>query len=211
MLPGRTWHHRRVAGILNVCTANRCRSPLAQLFLAAALGSAAGSPPPPGGIAVSSAGVWTRGDEPIWPPAGEEARRRGISASGFRSRPITPELVQDADLILAATRALRDEVVTMVPAALRKTFTWRELAWLLDGVSAAQVPGDTPAARAQSIAAVAAGRRGHLVAPPGPELDVEDPVGSTPEALTDAADTILASLLVLTQGLVPPPRGRHRR
>ncbi len=200
-----------MAGVLNVCTANRCRSPLAQLFLSAALGSHGGSPPPPDGIAVSSAGVWTRGDEPIWPAAGEEARRRGLSSAGFRSRPITAQLVAEADLVLAATRALRDEVVTMVPAALRRTFTWRELAWLLDGVGAAQVPGNTPAERVQAIAGVAAGRRGHLVAPPGPDLDVDDPVGGSPKDLEAATDTILASVLVLAGGLIPAPRGRHRR
>jgi protein-tyrosine phosphatase len=186
-----------VTGILHICMANRCRSALAELITCeqlASRGLAAAFP-------VASAGTWTRGGEPIWPAAGAEARRRGLDPDRFRSRQVTPALVREADLVLAATRALRDEVVAQAPFALRRTFTWRELAWLLDGVAPDDVPGQTPLERLQAIPAIAAARRGHLVPPPGDQVDVEDPVGLPPAHLPIATDQIHAAVTVLVDVL----------
>ncbi len=166
--------------------ANRARSALAELITLDRL-AAHGVP---GAIEVGSAGTWTRGDEPIWPAAGEEARHRGLDPSAFRSRRLTAGLVRDADLVLAATRALRDEVITLAPAAMRRCFTWLELAWLLDGLAPQDLPGDSPADRLRAVPATAAGRRGHLVAPSGSSLDIADPVNRDSRYLFEATNHI---------------------
>jgi protein-tyrosine phosphatase len=192
---------------------------MADLFLRAALGSVAVAPAAAAGagrateraVVVGSAGTWTPGGEPMWPSAAQEVLARGLSPEGFVSRRLTPALVQDADVVLAATRALRDEVVTLVPAALRKTFTWRELAWLVEGLSGGDVPGGSPAERLRSLPVVVGSRRGHLIPPPGEDLDIEDPVGQPAAAVSVAADAILAAALVISEQLRPVSSARHRR
>jgi protein-tyrosine phosphatase len=148
----------------------------------------------PWDIPVTSAGTRARPGEPIWPDAGVELERRGISALGFDSHPINQALVNGADLVLAATRAHRDELVSGYPAALRRTFTWRELAWLVDGLGRHDVPGNTPAERLAALPALAAGRRGMLQAPPPEMLDIIDPVGLPPGAVATAAVEIEQAL-----------------
>jgi protein-tyrosine phosphatase len=170
-----------VPGILNICTANRCRSPIAERLLRAAL---------PPQVPVSSAGLRARWGEPIWPGAAVELERRGISPLGFDSYPLDGTLIAGADLVLTATRAHRDEVLSGSPDALRRTFTWRELAWLMEGVGTGEVPGGTVMERLRALPAAAAARRGLRAAPPPEEFDVLDPVELPPSAMPSAADQI---------------------
>lgn len=172
-------------GILHVCTANRCRSAIAERLTRAVVS---------GEIPVTSAGTRARIGDPIWPGAAVELERRGISAMGFDSYPLRPALVAGADLVLTATRVHRDEVVSAQPGALRRTFTWRELAWLVDGVTPADVPGRTPTERLAALAAVAGRRRGTLAPPPPRLLDVQDPVDGPPGAVQAAAQEIEEAL-----------------
>jgi len=174
-----------VAGVLHVCTANRCRSAIAERLMRASL---------PGAVPVTSAGTRARMGEPIWPAAGVELERRGISALGFDSHPLEPDLLAGADLVLTATRRHRDDVVSGCPSALRRTFTWRELAWLIGGLSPADLPGPTLPARLAGLAAVAGARRGILTPPPPHLLDIEDPVGGPEGAVEVAAAEIEQAL-----------------
>jgi protein-tyrosine phosphatase len=148
----------------------------------------------PPGIAVTSAGTRARRGQPMWPEAVAELARRGQAADGFASRPVTAQLVTSADLVLTATRAHRDEVVSATPSALRRVFTWNELAWLLDGVTRDEVPGEQPSERLQALPALASLRRGRRAAPARATLDVADPVGAPPAALLAAADAIAAAV-----------------
>jgi protein-tyrosine phosphatase len=170
-----------VPGVLHICTANRCRSALAERIMRSAL---------PYDVPVTSAGTRARPGEAIWPGAADELERRGISALGFDSHPLDPALVAGADLVLTATRAHRDEVTAAHPAALRRTFTWRELAWLVDGVTPDRVPGRTPAEKLAALPSVAGHRRGGLTAPAPHLLDVADPVGQPDGAVEVAAREI---------------------
>jgi protein-tyrosine phosphatase len=174
-----------VPGILHVCTANRIRSAMAERIMRDAL---------PDDVPVTSGGTRARVGEPIWPSAAAELERRGVSALGFASHPVEPALLRGADLVLTATRAHRDEVVASFPAALRRTFTWREFAWLLTGVERADVPGGTPLERLAALAAVAGGRRGRLQAPPPHLFDVADPVEGPDGAVAVAAAEIEQAL-----------------
>jgi protein-tyrosine-phosphatase len=82
-------------------------------------------------VLVMSAGIRATAGEPMQPRAIDELTRRGISSDGFRSTPLDLGVVGHAHLVLTATRSQRDQLVASVPGALKKTFTWRELAWLL--------------------------------------------------------------------------------
>lgn len=177
---------RVAAAVLHVCLANQCRSPLAEALMRRRLAER--------GLAdvvrVSSAGVRARPGRAIWPPAAQWAAEQGLPVSGITSRAMTPAMVAEADLVLAATRALRDVVLAQAPTALRRTFTWRELAWLLDGVSPADLAGADAAARLRALPALALSRRGRRPAVDPEDLDVIDPVDRDPSVLPVAAGQI---------------------
>jgi protein-tyrosine phosphatase len=185
-----------VQRIVFVCTANRARSPLAELMARNRLDAL------PGGdrITVGSAGTWTPGGQSIWPAAGEEASRRGLDPSGFVSRPLSDAVVADAAVVLTATRALRDEVVAARPRLLRRAFTWCELAWVLAnvtpdwaGLPAAERPGRLPD--------VASAARGRFPALPGGDLDVADPAGRSADVMRSAADRTSAAVTTIVEAL----------
>lgn len=185
-----------VGGVLFVCQANRARSPIAELVARHLLDGL------PGGaqIAVASAGTWTRGGEPMIGTAVQEAVRLGLDPAGFLSRPLSDALVDDADVVLTATRALRDEVVSARPRLLRRTYTWRELAWVLANVAPAW--GDVPPAqRPARLPDVVVSVRGRFPAPPGADLDVDDPAGRPPEAMRSAAALTVDAVGTITGAL----------
>lgn len=118
--------------ILVVCTANICRSPLAELLLAARLDLRR--------FEVASAGVRGWHDQPMDPAVQEQARRLGLEPDGFRSRPLQREHVAVADLVLTATREHRGGVLDLDPTALRRTFTLREFAAVAPAVESDDLP-----------------------------------------------------------------------
>lgn len=128
--------------VLFVCVGNVCRSPLGELLLAPLL---------PDGFEVSSAGVGALVGEPMSPEAAVHLEPKGLSASGFRSRQLVPSMVEDSDLVLTATRAIRSRVLEDTPAALRRTFTVLEFADLVDVVEPA--PGEGPSGLVRRAAA----------------------------------------------------------
>jgi protein-tyrosine-phosphatase len=82
--------------ILFVCTGNTCRSPLAE-------GIARGELEKRGWrhVYVASAGIAARAGDGASGHAVSVGRRHGVDLGGHRSRPLTPELVDWADLVLA--------------------------------------------------------------------------------------------------------------
>lgn len=127
----------RGAGILVVCAANICRSPLAELVLREELATRG-----LGGVVVASAGVRAiegagACDEVVALRDDEGWRER---CARHRSQQLDAEAVEGAALVLAATREIRSAVVAAVPAARRRAFTLREAVWL--GVGFEPVGGD---------------------------------------------------------------------
>lgn len=169
--------------VLVVCIGNVCRSPLAQHLLAARLD--------PARFAVASAGTRGLVGEPMEATAHAELRRLGGDADGFVARRLTPDLAREADLVLTATRGVRGDVVAASPAALKRTFTLRELALLVTSaeVGAATSPAD--------LVARAASWRGSVAAGLDDELDVPDPIGRPADvhrAVADLLDTTTATI-----------------
>jgi protein-tyrosine phosphatase len=124
--------------ILTVCTGNVCRSPAVERSLGQKLGPT---------VSVSSAGTHALVDHPISEPMARLLRSSGVEERAFAARRLTEKLVKEADLVLALTRAQRSLVVDLWPPAVRRTYTLREFARLLDQVDLSALPDGTPGQR----------------------------------------------------------------
>ena len=113
--------------ILTVCTGNICRSPVAERLLQAGLDQAV-----PGGFVVTSAGTRALVGEPIQPPSADIVRTFGGNAEGFAARQLTSKILRGVDLVLTMTSGHRGEVLQLDASLLKRTFTIREFARMLD-------------------------------------------------------------------------------
>jgi protein-tyrosine-phosphatase len=97
--------------VLLVCSANRCRSPLAEVMLRQAL-SAAGEQP----WRVESAGTWALPGQPATEYSLQEAQRRGLDLSQHRSQATSCALLAQFDLVLTMEREQQAELQSACPA-----------------------------------------------------------------------------------------------
>jgi len=169
--------------ILVLCTANVCRSPMAQALLAGELG-ARGVP-----AAVHSAGTLASGA----PPPGEVVAAMapyGLDVREHRSQLVTADDLEGADLIVAMARAHLRHAAVMDPASWPRAFTLRELV-RRGGETGPRRAGEP---LAEWLARAHAGRSRMALLGDSPEDDIADPMGGAPE---DYAQTA-AELRVLT-------------
>ena len=136
--------------VLVVCTGNVCRSPYIERRLRHEL---AGT-----GIEVTSAGTRALVGHDMDPGTRELLQRSGADVDGFTrpaadGRPRAPS----ADLVVAAAREHRAAAARLHPAAMGRTFTLRDLADLLSGVTA----DDLAASADEPTVGAAGGRRRH--------------------------------------------------
>ena len=176
--------------VLTVCIGNMHRSPLAERLLQARFDAVA-----PGHVAVASAGLAAPTGAEMGEHTPEEVRRRGGDPTGFVARRLKPEHLEEADLVLAATRDIRTETISMAPRMMRRAFTIRELALLL----AAGVPGTEGLDAAELVRHLASYR--HLVA--SSPLDLEDPVGRNVDVHRRVYDEIDGCVDVIVDRLAP--------
>lgn len=182
--------------VLIVCTANHCRSPIAEQLLVSAAAERLTAPEQ---WAVESAGTDIPGPWPLHPSASEVLAERLPAVAEHYSRQLKPAMIQRADLILTATRKHRGIVVSSVPAAVGRTFTILQFARLCEQVSpiTAVEPGE--AGRLLVVEAKLA--RSSLQPVPGEDDDLPDPMGRglaefevCADRLQDAVDRILRPL-----------------
>ena len=117
-----TDHDAHGFNVLFVCTGNVCRSPVAELVTRRLLVDKFG-PEEAARFAVSSAGTNAVLGEPMDPLSRAELADAGLDgdeATDFRSRPVTVEAIEAADLILTADRTHRSAVVQLAPSALAR-------------------------------------------------------------------------------------------
>ncbi len=109
--------------VLFVCTANQCRSPMAEAILkslAAQRGEA-------DRWQIQSAGTWTEPGRPATQLAQAVMRQRNIDLSGHRSRPIDTDLLRAAAVILVMTRHHQEAIQAEFPDIQHKVHLLSQL------------------------------------------------------------------------------------
>jgi protein-tyrosine phosphatase len=185
------------ARILMVCTANVCRSPMAEVLLRRHLSDA--------GIdaVVSSAGTRNVG-LPVDPKATAVLAEMGHDLTTHRPRPISREILTNdgAGLIITMTREHLRDVVALDRSTWKRTFTLREL---VHRVSTLSTTPDSPTtalqATSEGLAAwagfVATGRKAADMLTDDPSDDISDPyTGSSADVLACARDIDMLTGLV---------------
>lgn len=112
--------------LLFVCTGNTCRSPMAEAYArreaAQLLGSSTNELETEHGINIISAGLFA----PPGMPASEEARKlmrsQGLSLDEHRSRPLSSQMIREADAVYCMTAGHRQAVLDLAPEAADKVF-----------------------------------------------------------------------------------------
>lgn len=188
--------------VLTVCTGNIHRSALADELLATWANWYLPSELRES-VVIGSAGSGA----PIGQRMGGSTRRIAASLGavdrGHRSRALSDDLIDDADLILVASRAHRDEVLSRVPRAMRRTFTIREA-----GRIARLLPAGHPGSLADlsSVVTTMADRRAEAVPMSPSDDDVVDPHRQGPEAVDAMAREEVPALAELAVALLGMPR-----
>ena len=110
--------------VLFVCSGNTCRSPMAEgiakRIIATKLKVADGDLEKKG-ITVLSAGSFAMPGARATQQGVEALKERGIDLSAHRSRPLTVELIHQADVIYAMGRGHMGAIISLVPSAAEKT------------------------------------------------------------------------------------------
>ena len=109
--------------ILFVCSGNTCRSPMAQALAKKILADRLGVEPSDldkKGVEVISAGTVPMPGMRATPQAVEAVKALGADLTQHRARPLTVELINQADLILTMTSRHARSVTAMVPSAAEK-------------------------------------------------------------------------------------------
>ena len=180
-----------VPGVLFVCEGNICRSPVAELILAAD-GTGGSSFP------IASAGLRAVPGQPIEERMAFHLSRMGIEPDHGAVR-ATRGMLQAAGLVLTMTRDQRGRVVELAPVRTRTTFTLRELAQIAAHIprEVADGPDD------HRLFAWVCEHRGAVVAGTDPmSLDVADPLGRGRRAARTSFELIRDAVRDI-QALVP--------
>jgi protein-tyrosine phosphatase len=166
--------HPDVLRILVVCTGNICRSPVAERLMRDSLRWRVGEDAR--WVEVTSAGVAALAGERMDPDAAATLAGLGVDGThDFVARQLVAEHVEAADLVLTAERSHRAHVVDLVPTAVRRTFTLRELQRLLAAADPDTIPAGTPRQRGIGLARAATALRGLVPYVDPAEDDIADP------------------------------------
>lgn len=186
------------ARVLIVCTGNICRSPFIEMLLQSRLDqqlSGSGR-----GIVVRSAGTGALVGSEMDAQAAAQLVAQGGDPAGFRARDLTPELIAESDLVLTATRAHRGKVALMSPKALRRVFTFRDFADLVDGIEVTSKPEDQRG-WVRQVTERAAASRG-LKPPLAPDLaDIVDPFRRRDDVFATMARQVVESMPPVVRAL----------
>lgn len=186
--------------VLTVCTGNICRSPAMERLLARAVADAPE-------VRVHSGGTFAHDGEDMQPPMKRRVAAAGAAVDDFVAEQVTAAMIEEADLILTATRVHVADLLDEVPQAAERTFTIREIGRLLEHVDSVQLDdavgadasiGDRFAAVVPLLDAARSS-----AGPAGRDDDVVDPY-LLPESVYDES---FAQISDPTEGLVELVRG----
>ena len=173
--------------VLVVCTANVCRSAMAEGILRERLAAAGLAR-----VGISSAGTGSY-NLPVDPEACAVALDRGVDISAHQPRQITPALLasKPPNLILTMTREHLRAVVGIDRTLWPVTFTLGDLARRTAALT------DDPSSFSDWIKQAGAGRAGASMLVADPTDDIADPYGEGRAATVRAADQIEAAVRAL--------------
>jgi protein-tyrosine phosphatase len=192
-----------MASILVVCTGNICRSPIAEGFLRQILADRGID-----GVEVDSAGVSGLDGYPAVPEAVSPLVERDVDISSHLARRLTRQMVESADLVVAMASEHRDAMARMAPSAADRTFTLKELVYLLDRQGPKRSGGD-PGERIAVAVSDAASMRGAGAARDLADEDIPDPLGLGQEAFRAIAWQLETLVRQLVDGLFGPGDGQE--
>lgn len=114
--------------IMVVCTGNTCRSPMGEALLRRRIAEKLGvteTQLTESGVQIVSAGIAAMPGALASPQSVDVMESIGIDIQNHSSQPVTPHLVQFADLILTMTEGHRRALVSHWPSVASRTFTLR--------------------------------------------------------------------------------------
>lgn len=190
--------------ILTVCTGNVCRSPVAERLLQAGLDQVL-----PGGFEVRSAGTRALVGHPVQPLSADIIHTFGGTSEGFAARQLTGKVLRKVDLVLAMSSAHRGEVLQLDASLLKRTFTIREFARMLDVLQDREGLGVQPGPGIQfigdrinantdlwrSLPARAASVRHLSLAPEATDNDVIDPYRRSADYYRQMEDELAPAII----------------
>jgi protein-tyrosine-phosphatase len=141
-------------------------------------------------VEVGSSGTWAYAGSAPTPEAAKVAADLGADISSHRSRPLTADEVEKADVVIAMTSVHLKEIADVAPGARDKVFLMKELREIqprpaLGGGVRALRTGQRPSWRRA--------------------LDLDDPIGLPLGAYQRCADEIHAGTELLANVLCGPP------
>ncbi|ABK04603.1 protein tyrosine phosphatase [Arthrobacter sp. FB24] len=189
--------------ILTVCTGNICRSPVAERLLQAGLDQVL-----PGGFEVRSAGTRAMVGNPIQPLSADIVNMYGGTDKGFTARQLTQKILRDTDIVLTMTSKHRGEVLQLDASLLKRTFTIREFARMLEALEERDAAGEaTGTAAAEKASDAGTMWRGlparlasvrHLaLAADSADNEVIDPYKRGPEVYRQMEDELAPAILTI--------------
>lgn len=185
--------------ILCVCTGNICRSPTAERLLRHELALRLGADAK--AFDVTSAGTGALVGEPIQEHAAALLGGAGVDASAFAARQLTDAQIEQADLVLAATRRHRAECATLVPAVVPRLFTLREFARLATAAAPEVAAVTSAETRAQRLVLAASGHRGAVRGQWPADDDVRDPYGGPASGYVEAFESTVKACVDIASAL----------
>jgi len=108
--------------VLFICTANICRTPMAEAYARKLVISENLSDK----IEVLSAGTWAIQGVPPSENSQQVCIENNLDTSTFRSKPVNPTLLNNSSLVLCMTTEHKDDLITIFPHCEDKIFTVKE-------------------------------------------------------------------------------------
>jgi protein-tyrosine phosphatase len=129
--------------------------------------------------------------------------RAGVDTSAFAARLLTEQQLEQADLVLAATRRHRADCATLAPSVVPRLFTLREFARLAAASAPESAAIGTVEERARELVLAAAGHRGVVRAPSPADDDVRDPYGGPASGYLEPFESTVAACADIAAALSP--------
>ena len=121
----------RSPAVLFVCTANICRSPMAEALFRAHLQKNRADWAV---WRIESAGTWAKEGEAVSENSRESLARRGIQLMNHRSKIITPHMIEQFNLILVMEGGHKEALQVEFPQAAGKIYLLSEMQGLISPV-----------------------------------------------------------------------------